>query len=221
MIIIENLFFKYTGQTPYTLSGVNLLVPKDSYISIVGNNGCGKSTLLKLILGFLSPTTGTIQIKTNKIGYVPQRQEFNSAFPITVQEVIYSYGKLLHMKNINVCEILSITQMQDFKNQLVGDLSGGQYQRMLIARALMGTPDLLVLDEPSTGVDISSQKEIYKILRELNKNKKLTILSVEHNLYAATESSYMIYHLSDGKGHLCTPQNYLKEYIAKEGFPHA
>ncbi|AOH39335.1 metal ABC transporter ATP-binding protein [Dialister pneumosintes] len=221
MIIIENLFFKYTGQTPYTLSGVNLLVPKDSYISIVGNNGCGKSTLLKLILGFLSPTTGTIQIKTNKIGYVPQRQEFNSAFPITVQEVIYSYGKLLHMKNINVCEILSITQMQDFKNQLVGDLSGGQYQRMLIARALMGTPDLLVLDEPSTGVDISSQKEIYKILRELNKNKKLTILSVEHNLYAATESSSMIYHLSDGKGHLCTPQNYLKEYIAKEGFPHA
>ena len=169
MIIIENLFFKYTGQTPYTLSGVNLLVPKDSYISIVGNNGCGKSTLLKLILGFLSPTTGTIQIKTNKIGYVPQRQEFNSAFPITVQEVIYSYGKLLHMKNINVC----------------------------------------------------SQKEIYKILRELNKNKKLTILSVEHNLYAATESSSMIYHLSDGKGHLCTPQNYLKEYIAKEGFPHA
>lgn len=221
MIIIENLFFKYTGQTPYTLSGVNLLVPKDSYISIVGNNGCGKSTLLKLILSFLSPTTGTIQIKTNKIGYVPQRQEFNSAFPITVQEVIYSYGKLLHMKNINVCEILSITQMQDFKNQLVGDLSGGQYQRMLIARALMGTPDLLVLDEPSTGVDISSQKEIYKILRELNKNKKLTILSVEHNLYAATESSSMIYHLSDGKGHLCTPQNYLKEYIAKEGFPHA
>lgn len=221
MIIIENLFFKYTGQTPYTLSGVNLLVPKDSYISIVGNNGCGKSTLLKLILGFLSPTTGTIQIKTNKIGYVPQRQEFNSAFPITVQEVIYSYGKLLRMKNINVCEILSITQMQDFKNQLVGDLSGGQYQRMLIARALMGTPDLLVLDEPSTGVDISSQKEIYKILRELNKNKKLTILSVEHNLYAATESSSMIYHLSDGKGHLCTPQNYLKEYIAKEGFPHA
>ncbi|MGP1534688.1 MAG: metal ABC transporter ATP-binding protein [Dialister pneumosintes] len=221
MIIIENLFFKYTGQTPYTLSGVNLLVPKGSYISIVGNNGCGKSTLLKLILGFLSPTTGTIQIKTNKIGYVPQRQEFNSAFPITVQEVIYSYGKLLHMKNINVCEILSITQMQDFKNQLVGDLSGGQYQRMLIARALMGTPDLLVLDEPSTGVDISSQKEIYKILRELNKNKKLTILSVEHNLYAATESSSMIYHLSDGKGHLCTPQNYLKEYIAKEGFPHA
>ena len=221
MIIIENLFFKYTGQTPDTLSGVNLLVPKDSYISIVGNNGCGKSTLLKLILGFLSPTTGTIQIKTNKIGYVPQRQEFNSAFPITVQEVIYSYGKLLHMKNINVCEILSITQMQDFKNQLVGDLSGGQYQRMLIARALMGTPDLLVLDEPSTGVDISSQKEIYKILRELNKNKKLTILSVEHNLYAATESSSMIYHLSDGKGHLCTPQNYLKEYIAKEGFPHA
>ena len=221
MIIIENLFFKYTGQTPYTLSGVNLLVPKDSYISIVGNNGCGKSTLLKLILGFLSPTTGTIQIKTNKIGYVPQRQEFNSAFPITVQQVIYSYGKLLHMKNINVCEILSITQMQDFKNQLVGDLSGGQYQRMLIARALMGTPDLLVLDEPSTGVDISSQKEIYKILRELNKNKKLTILSVEHNLYAATESSSMIYHLSDGKGHLCTPQNYLKEYIAKEGFPHA
>ena len=221
MIIIENLFFKYTGQTPYTLSGVNLLVPKDSYISIVGNNGCGKSTLLKLILGFLSPTTGTIQIKTNKIGYVPQRQEFNSAFPITVQEVIYSYGKLLHMKNINVCEILSITQMQDFKNQLVGDLSGGQYQRMLIARALMGTPDLLVLDEPSTGVDISSQKEIYKILRELNKNKKLTILSVEHNLYAATESSSIIYHLSDDKGHLCTPQNFLKEYIAKEGLPHA
>ena len=220
LLEIKNLSFSYEEDKPI-FKNLNLSFDKGRIIALAGESGCGKSTLLKLILGFLSPTTGTIQIKTNKIGYVPQRQEFNSAFPITVQEVIYSYGKLLHMKNINVCEILSITQMQDFKNQLVGDLSGGQYQRMLIARALMGIPDLLVLDEPSTGVDISSQKEIYKILRELNKNKKLTILSVEHNLYAATESSSMIYHLYDGKGHLCTPQNYLKEYIAKEGFPHA
>ena len=99
--------------------------------------------------------------------------------------------------------------MESQAEELVGNLSGGQYQRMLIARALMGNPDLLILDEPSTGVDVSSQKEIYTVLHRLNTEQKLTILAVEHNLYAAARYSSMLYHIANGHGHLCTPQHYL------------
>ena len=111
--------------------------------------------------------------------------------------------------------------MESQAEELVGNLSGGQYQRMLIARALMGNPDLLILDEPSTGVDVSSQKEIYAVLHRLNTEQRLTILAVEHNLYAAARYSSMLYHIANGHGHLCTPQHYLDEYMTREGSFHA
>ena len=92
-------------------------------------------------------------------------------------------------------------------------LSGGQSQKILIARALIGNPELLILDEPSTGVDINSQKEIYGFLKKINKENGITIISVEHNLDAAISNSTLIYHLAGGYGHLCTPQKYVNEYI--------
>lgn len=221
MITITDLNFSYTGKKPYLLSEINLNVPKGAYISIVGNNGCGKSTLLRLILKFMLPTHGSIRINASRIGYVPQKKDTDSAFPITVKEVIHSYGRILHLHSIDVRSILSVTGMESQAEELVGNLSGGQYQRMLIARALMGNPDLLILDEPSTGVDVSSQKEIYAVLHRLNAEQKLTILAVEHNLYAAARYSSMLYHIANGHGHLCTPQHYLDEYMTREGSFHA
>lgn len=97
----------------------------------------------------------------------------------------------------------------------MGTLSGGQNQKILIARALMGNPDLLTLDEPSTGVDINSQKEIYGFIKKINKEKGITIVSVEHNLNAAISNLTLIYHLTGGQGHLCTPQKYAAEYLKK------
>ena len=112
MITITDLNFSYTGKKPYLLSEINLNVPKGAYISIVGNNGCGKSTLLRLILKFMLPTHGSIRINASRIGYVPQKKDTDSAFPITVKEVIHSYGRILHLHSIDVRSILSVTGME-------------------------------------------------------------------------------------------------------------
>lgn len=218
MIKINNLSFSYTGNEPYILNNINLNVDKGEYISIVGENGCGKTTLMRLILKFLQPTKGTIQINTKRIGYVPQKNDFsNRDFPITVYESLNAYRHLLKIKDKNVInDVLTKVNMLDFKPALVGTLSGGQFQRVSIARALIGKSDLLILDEPSTGVDIPSQKEIYALLKSLNRQNKVTIISVEHNLDAAMENSTVIFHLKNGHGHLCTPQQYSKEVLQND-----
>lgn len=216
MLHIDHLYFSYTGKAPWLLEDISLSVPKGSYISIVGNNGCGKSTLLELILGMMEPVSGTISCEAHRIGYVAQYHEKDSAFPITVKEVIESYGHLLHLHDFSVKDILSVTGMEDYMHERMGNLSGGQHQKVLIARALMGHPDLLILDEPSTGVDITSQREIYGELSCLNREKKLTVLSVEHNMIEAGKVSTGLYHIDRGRGHLCSVDHYITEYITKE-----
>ncbi|MCB2305136.1 metal ABC transporter ATP-binding protein [Clostridium estertheticum] len=221
MIQINNLFFSYTSGAPYILNDISLTINNGEYLSILGDNGCGKSTLVKLILNFLSPTKGTIVNSDKNIGYVPQKSDFlNSQFPITVYEMLNCYRKVLKIKDKTlVARRLEAINMLDFKDSLIGTLSGGQCQKIFIVRALLGNPDLLILDEPSTGIDVTSQKEIYSLIRDLNKNNKITVIAIEHNLNAAMSNSSLIYHISKGKGHLCTPDKYIKEYLKpnKEG----
>mgnify|MGYP000951949447 FL=1 len=214
----NELYFSYTGLPPYLLNGIDLEIKDGAYVSILGENGCGKSTLMKLILRFLKPSKGTIVTKAKQIGYVPQKNDFsNSNFPITVYEMLNAYRKLLKIKNKEVIfDVLQKVGMSFFKDSLMGTLSGGQSQKIFIARALMGNPDLLILDEPSTGVDIGRQKEIYHFLTSINKKNGITIVSVEHNLDAAISNSTLIYHLSGGKGHLCTPEKYTAEFLKNE-----
>ncbi len=218
MIEIKELFFSYTGSPPYLLNGINLNIKDGDYISIVGENGCGKSTLMKLILKLLKPTKGKIVTRAKRIGYVPQKNDFsNSNFPITVYEMLNSYRKLIKIKNKRVIsESLRWVGMESFQASLMGNLSGGQSQKIFIARALMGNPDLLILDEPSTGVDIGGQREIYRFLSGINQKKGITVVSVEHNLDAAISNSTLIYHLVRGKGHLCTPEKYAAEFLNHE-----
>lgn len=215
MVKINDLCFSYTGQAPYLLNDITLEIRDGEYVSVVGENGSGKSTLLRLLLGFLKPTLGNIEIKAQRIGYVPQRSDsLGSGFPITVYEVLDSYRRLLKIKNKSaVPEALRQVRMSDFAESLVGNLSGGQSQKILIARALMGTPGLLVLDEPSTGVDWESQMEIYGLLHNLNQERGITVVSVEHNLNAAVANSTLIYHLSQSRGHVCSPEKYAAEYL--------
>lgn len=219
MIKAENLYFSYTGSPPYVLDSINLEIRDGEYVSVVGENGSGKSTLMRLILKFIKPTSGSIVSRAKRIGYVPQKNDFsNSNFPITVYETLNSYRRLLKIKNKSViAENLEQVGMSSFAGALMGTLSGGQSQKILIARALMGNPDLLILDEPSTGVDINSQQEVYGFLKKINHENGITIVSVEHNLDAAISNSTLIYHLKDGQGHLCTPGQYAEEFLRNKG----
>ncbi|MDD3765926.1 MAG: metal ABC transporter ATP-binding protein [Eubacteriales bacterium] len=219
MIKAENLTFSYTGAAPYVLNGINLEIKKGEYLSIIGSNGSGKSTLIQLMLRFLKPTRGKITNNAKRMGYVPQRKDFNgSNFPITVYEALNSYRKIIKVKDKNaVYNALRMVGMVEFKDALMGTLSGGQSQKIFIARALMGEPELLLLDEPSTGIDSKSQEEIYSFLKKMNMEKNITIVSVEHNLSAAISNSTLIYHLDKGKGHLCTPKQYAEEFLNING----
>ncbi|TDT57265.1 metal ABC transporter ATP-binding protein [Fonticella tunisiensis] len=210
MLEIENLYFSYNRSSTYLLNDINLKVPKGSYVSIVGDNGCGKSTLVKLILGEKKPLKGTIKLYTNRIGYIPQRVEgFNPQFPITVSEMLNVHRKALGMKGLRLNDsILEKVGMKEYKNSLIGNLSGGQLQKVFIARALMGQPELLVLDEPSTAVDVQSQREIYSIIKGLNKDFGVTVISVEHNLNAALLNSTHIFKIENGKGILFSVDEY-------------
>lgn len=215
MIYINNLYFSYNPAPPFLINNINLHIGAGDYVSIVGENGSAKSTLLKLILGLLKPNSGDIKLNTKTVGYVPQRMEsYNAEFPITVQEMLQCHLKAHKLNDKSLInESLDKVNMLPFKNSLIGNLSGGQQQKIFIARAIMTSPKLIVLDEPSTGIDIKSQKEIYTILRELNKNSNITILSVEHNLKAALENSTHIFRMEKGEGTLFNVKEYINNYV--------
>jgi zinc transport system ATP-binding protein len=219
MITISNLFFSFNDSSEYLLDNINLHIGKGEYTSIIGDNGCGKSTLLRLLLKFLHPVKGSISINASKIGYVPQKHDnFNSGFPITVFEMLDAHRRALKIKDKNVVlHSLKTMKIDGLKNSLLGNLSGGQRQKVFIARALIGDPDLIILDEPSTGIDTKSQDEIYSLLKHLNKSLGITIISVEHNMKAAFANSTSIYYMKEGRGTLYSPNNFLA-LVSKEEY---
>lgn len=185
-IEIKNLSFSYGEEE--ILKNVNCSIEQGSYVGIVGHNGSGKSTLLKLILGILSPSKGkvllfgsdTSSIDWTKIGYVSQRAGLaTSHIPITVEEVI----KMEKVTDQAVNEALTAVDMYAFKHKPLRELSGGQQQRIFIARALVKTPKLLILDEPTVGVDVKTQETFYNLLTKLNEENGITLLLVSHDLH--------------------------------------
>jgi zinc transport system ATP-binding protein len=212
VIKITNMDFSY-DRSQLLLKNINLHIPHGIYLSIVGENGSCKTTLIKLILGLLTPVSGSIEVHASKISYVPQRVDgFNSDFPISVFEILKTHAKALHLsvdKAVN--DVLAKVNMESFKNNLIGNLSGGQQQRIFIARALKGNPDLIILDEPSTGVDYKSQQEIYSILNYINKDLGTTIISIEHNMDIASKYSSHILKIKEGKVSLKTCEEFMDE----------
>ena len=201
MIKIKNMSFGYDTVSSMLLKDINLEIPKGVYLSIVGENGSCKTTLVKLILGLLTPVSGSIDLHTDNVAYVPQRVDsFNSEFPISVYEILKTHAKALNLDvKSSVEDVLKKVNMSSFKNKLIGNLSGGQQQRVFIARALMGKPDLIVLDEPSSGVDNKNQLEIYSLLDKINKEYGTTIISIEHNMDTALKYSSHILKICNGK----------------------
>lgn len=200
---MKDVDFGY-GQQP-VLEGINMNVPPGSFLGLVGPNGSGKSTLMKLLLGLLKADTGEVRLfgeevksfkKWSKVGFVSQKaNSFNSGFPATVFEVVSMglYGKVGLFRFLNkehkrrVKEAVAQVGMEDFMYHNIGKLSGGQQQRIFIARALVSEPDLLILDEPTVGVDAQSVTNFYEMLKELNVNKGITLILVTHDIGAMSD----------------------------------
>jgi zinc transport system ATP-binding protein len=192
IITIKNLSVRYDKIT--ALEHVNLNIFGNDFIGIIGPNGGGKSTLVKAIMGVVeysgSIKYGTTLLRHKKphIGYLPQISSFDKAFPISVGEVVMSglqaeqgilrsYGK---DERRRVDEILDKAQLSDLKKRSIGELSGGQLQRVMLCRAIISNPRLLVLDEPTNFVDNRFENELYTLLQELN--KEMAIIMVSHDL---------------------------------------
>jgi zinc transport system ATP-binding protein len=213
MVEVNNISFSYNNIKPYLIDELSFNIQSGSYVSVIGENGSAKTTLIKLMLGILKPQKGYINTTSNSIGYVPQKLDnFNSQFPITVYEILNTHRKALKIKDKNsILDALKSVNMLDFKNTLIGNLSGGQQQKVFIARALLGNSDILILDEPSTGVDNRSMKEIYDIIIHLNKTHNITVVSIEHNMDAALQNSSHILKMRNGSGSLYTIDEFLSK----------
>ena len=232
VIEIQNLTFSYEKQT--VLKNINLTVEEKDFLAIIGPNGGGKSTLLKLILGINESKHGSIKVlgkapkeSLRQIGYVPQNTNVNTDFPIKVIEVVmmghvdgkrplFGYGK-----DEVACAMGALSQvgMQAYADTKIGSLSGGQRQRVMIARALCAHPQILILDEPTSSIDIEGQRSIYELLRLLNKS--ITVIVVSHDIsvileyankaahvnktlsYHDISDKQSTFHTHGGDGHFC------------------
>lgn len=195
---VKNLNFNVGGQS--ILSNISLEIFNGEYIAIIGPNGGGKTTLARMLLGLEKPTTGTVRIfgkklrefkSWDKIGFVPQRASLiDASFPATVLDIV-NMGRVSKRGIFSAMSKADKEAVQDamikmdilnLKNKMVGTLSGGQRQRVMIARALASKPEILILDEPNTGVDMVSQKSFYRLLAKLNKEEKITIVFITHDI---------------------------------------
>ncbi|MFC7370358.1 metal ABC transporter ATP-binding protein [Fictibacillus iocasae] len=198
VISIKNLFYHY-GQAN-VLENINLSVNKGDFLGLVGPNGSGKSSLVKCILGLQQPQKGEVSLfgeqaskfrHWEKIGYVSQKaNSFNTSFPATVFEVVsmglfgkvglFRFLKREHRQKVQ--QALEAVGMDAYGSRNIGELSGGQQQRVFIARALVSDPELLILDEPTVGVDALSTDAFYELLKELHRDRNMTLLLVTHDV---------------------------------------
>lgn len=202
-------------------------VHSGDYVCIVGENGSGKSTLVKSLLGLLKPLSGEIvrspSLRSGAIGYLPQQTKAQKDFPATVTEVVRSgflssrgmrffytpkekSTALMHMGKLGVLEL---------KDRCYRELSGGQQQRVLLARALCAAGDLLVLDEPVTGLDPAAADDLYRTLRYLNRTEGMAVVMVTHDIRSALRDATAILHAGRNQWFLGTPREYLASPYGK------
>ena len=223
----ENISVGY--EDGIVVSDVSFELNRGDYVCIVGENGAGKSSLLKGILGLAKIQGGKLVygdgMSRADVGYLPQQKDYQKNFPATVKEVVMS-GFLNKMglrpyynraEKAKAMEILSDFGMADYVRASFGSLSGGQKQRVLLARAMCATDKLLLLDEPTTGLDPVATEELYELLKRLNREKKTTILMVSHDLNKAVSDAGLILHVNkrSGCGYFGPADKYLDSEAAR------
>lgn len=179
----------YETENTLILKNINFEISKKDFVGIIGPNGAGKSTLIKILLGEIEGYTGDVEIR-GKIGYVPQHDFIDKTFPISALEVVLmglykETGILRRFKKEHInraLEVMKILEIDKLKNRKVGKLSGGEYQRLMLSRALVSGPDILILDEPEAGVDKKGQKLFYNLMKKLNEEQGITVILVSHDI---------------------------------------
>lgn len=191
----RNLSVNFGGAM--VLQDISLEIHKGDFVALMGPNGAGKTTFIRTVLGFIPPSSGKIMLfgkeieqfkERYRIGYVPQRVYFEKNFPINVSEVVslglVARSGLLHRINVDdrrkVVQTLQKVGLGGFEDKRATELSGGEQQRVLVARALVGQPDLLILDEPTTSTDVHFREKFWEMLSKLNTEDGMTILIVTH-----------------------------------------
>ncbi len=181
-ISIHNLTVKYDQDV--ILNNINLKINPGEIVAIIGPNGSGKSTLLRAILGLINYEGEVkiwgqpVEMQLNKIGYVPQKMDFDKTFPLTVKE----FFQLTSKNEQEISRALTEVGMISYQNHLLGNLSGGQLQRVLIAHAISKQPDLLLLDEATAGIDKEGEKNFYEIISHLRQQHNTTIVMISHEI---------------------------------------
>ncbi len=222
----SDLSLGYEGKE--ILENLNFKIEKGDYLCIVGENGSGKTTLMKTLLGLIPPLKGEISfgddLKRNEIGYLPQQTIVQRDFPASVEEIVLSgcqgrkglrpfYNKEEKQLALQNMERMHITE---FKNKCYRELSGGQQQRVLLARALCATRQLLLLDEPVSGLDPKVTVEMYELIKTLN-DEGITIIMISHDIEAALKYASHILHV-DRKLFFGTGEEYLQSNLGKRFF---
>jgi zinc transport system ATP-binding protein len=192
--IIKVVKLSYYYDSIPSLDDISFTVDKGDFLGIIGPNGAGKTTLFQCMLGIINDFRGEINlfgsdIRQNKntlqrVGYVPQKKSVEQTFPATVKEIV-SLG--LIGKKINkeaIYNAIKFVELDAYTDKRIGELSEGQQQRVIIAKALVKDPDLLILDEPTTGIDSTTQERFYDLLKKLNKDKRITIVWSSHDMNA-------------------------------------
>ncbi|MFI3141301.1 MAG: ATP-binding cassette domain-containing protein [Clostridia bacterium] len=217
-LICKDLVLGYDGNV--VIDNVNCVVEKGDYLCILGENGAGKSTLMKAILGLLKPMSGEItwgdDLGTNEIGYLTQQSQIQREFPASVREIVISgfqsrcgirpfYTKAEKKEAAMLMEKMGVTQ---FAKKCYRELSGGQQQRVLLARALCATQKILFLDEPVTGLDTKVSAEMYNVVEALNRDDKVTIIMISHDVETAVKYASHILRIGNNS-FFGTKQEYL------------
>jgi len=205
LLRVDKATFGYAGRS--VIADVDLEVRAGEFLGIVGPNGGGKTTLFRGLLGLVPPQHGSVERSSARIGYVPQRESLDSIYPLRVRDVVRmgAYGDLRGLRFPTSAQRAAAERaiervgLAEKSSAPFAGLSGGQRQRALLARALLGAPNLLLLDEPTSGVDLGAQRRILDLLIELNTRDGLAVLLVSHQIGLLREAAREILWVAEGR----------------------
>ncbi|PZE22075.1 metal ABC transporter ATP-binding protein [Paenibacillus xerothermodurans] len=197
IVTIDDVSFFYENKK--VIERLNFDIYERDFVGLIGSNGAGKTTLLKMIVGLLKPSAGEVRLfeqpagsfrDWERIGYVPQKNAFNPLFPATVREVVLSglYGKKKMLRRLTKADhqkcddALYAMRIEDLADRRIGQLSGGQQQRVFLARALINNPELLILDEPTVGIDAETQAGFFNMIKHMHQHHHITFIMVSHDI---------------------------------------